>query len=366
MAFNLPPIQVDNNIDYIYTSKHLRLQDSPGHALGFIGERLLNSAIACHWYKKSPGISPQELQEKQEQSLSDELLGSCIMNYNLHNKLARDDEDISLEDCRDFLNVYVGALFVENDFSVVQRWVSALIDPTAEPFPSAPNNTVVVPPTPSASSSIAMPSPSPSTQTLPSYSAPVNDDLSYVTLSLFNEYATQRRNCTVTWQAEHAGEAHRLIWTVRCVLNDEVKGMGVGSSQKLAREQAARETWKMMGWSAGAMTGAPSTPRPPSEALSPLSPSPVPLLNFSNLSMNATVNAGGNTLDFVTVSRFNELAMQRGHRIRWETKSTGQPHMPTWQVTCIVDENPRGVGIGKNTKEAKQQAARDAWKNLLW
>ncbi|KAF8634867.1 hypothetical protein AX15_000622 [Amanita polypyramis BW_CC] len=348
MALNMPSFEVsEDSGDYfeVYTHRSIRRPDSRGNALAFVGERLLNFEIARYWFEKLPNASPQELQEKQIQSLSDDLLEDCIVKYRLHSKLRGGGRTISLEDCRDFLNIYIGALFAQDGVSAVQRWVSALIDrgagqssttpgsssagPPASPVPSTSTPSS---PTPSSIttlssltlSPIIMPSSLSLAQPPPPYSSTgsnSNEDLNYVTVSLFNEYA-QKRNYIVDWKATHSGEAHRLTWTVKCLLNGEVKGAGIATSQKTAKEIAVRGAWQTMGW--------------------------------------------GGTATSLTVARFMECATQRSHEVEWETELTGQAHMPTWRATCIVDGRHTATGIGRNTNEAKQQAVRIAWENMGW
>lgn len=63
MAHILPlfPLEGEELLE-AYTHKSLRREDSHGDTLAFLGERLLNFAIARHWYENLPNISSQELQ----------------------------------------------------------------------------------------------------------------------------------------------------------------------------------------------------------------------------------------------------------------------------------------------------------------
>lgn len=63
MAHTLHPFDLTGEeLLEAYTHKSLRHEDSHGEKLAFLGERLLNFAIARHWYENLPDISPQELQ----------------------------------------------------------------------------------------------------------------------------------------------------------------------------------------------------------------------------------------------------------------------------------------------------------------
>lgn len=86
-----------------------------------------------------------------------------------------------------------------------------------------------------------------------------------MTLALLNQTAMQK-GCSVTYPADSAGQPHQPTWTVRCcsksttlyfhwigklnrnLVNGEEYGRGVGRSQKLAKEEAARQAWANLGW----------------------------------------------------------------------------------------------------------------------
>ncbi|KAF8346893.1 hypothetical protein F5887DRAFT_916194 [Amanita rubescens] len=226
---------------------------TPRDKLAFLGERLLNFAIARHWYENLPQISSQDLQEKTEQTLSDDLLRACIDKYELQRNLRRASQsDIGPDDARDFLNVYIGLLYTQAGVPGVQRWVSALIDPNES-----------TPPPPGTPTSI-------------------NASSGLVTLARFNEHVTQRLGQTVTWKVSDSGEAHRVLWTmtvlsgfnevaakqhlqiawdyarsgdphmptwrVTCLVNGNHMGTGVGRNKKESMLAAARDAWRNMGW----------------------------------------------------------------------------------------------------------------------
>jgi len=70
---------------------------------------------------------------------------------------------------------------------------------------------------------------------------------SLVTLALVNQTAAQK-GVQVTYPAEQVGPPHQPTWTVRCCMNGQEHGRGVGKSQKIAKEEAARQAWASMGW----------------------------------------------------------------------------------------------------------------------
>ncbi|KAF8736820.1 hypothetical protein AX14_013838 [Amanita brunnescens Koide BX004] len=386
MAHTLHPFDLTGEeLLEAYTHKSLRHEDSHGEKLAFLGERLLNFAIARHWYENLPDISPQELQDTTEQTLSDDLLQACIDKYGLHERLLRaDGNDIGPDDCRDFLNVYAGGLYVQRSVSGVQQWVSTLIDPngsppfsplddTAEPGVPGPSLAAPLPPDPAP----PLPSgPGPAeTPILPPYSPPpaaptnINASSNPVTLARFNEYATVRQNHVITWETSRSGEAHRLLWTMTVLLDGQARGTGQAHSQKKAKELAVRDAWTAMGWdaSASSMPSVMTSPEPLLLSLSPLSP-PIPLQsppNLTALAVNMTGNAAG-TWESVTVAGFNEVAAKQHLQVTWQHNGTGDSHMPTWHSTCLLNGDPRGNGTGRTKKESMLLAVRDAWRNLGW
>ncbi|PFH49820.1 hypothetical protein AMATHDRAFT_62471 [Amanita thiersii Skay4041] len=328
--------------------------------LAFLGEKVIELAIANHWYDKYPSLSEDELREKAQHSLDEKRLTECLHGYKLAAKLAHagPPQELTTEDCRLFLNAYAGAVFLHDGYDIVQNWISKLIDPSgglidqpegslsspsfSQPVPRATPPPLSLSPSPSREREEADP---------PSYSPPgieTHDAYSYVTLAIFNETATKRGH-TVTWSAMSSGEAHRPDWTVGCHVDNEEKGRGIASNQKVAKEQAAREAWRNMGWSLPSPTVAQHT--------SPvLQHQIIPFMVGGSLSSSS----------FVTVSLFNTTAAQRRFVVVWETQSSGSPHMPTWTADCLVNGVRKGQGVGKNTKEAKLLAAQKAWEAMGW
>ncbi|KAK2464769.1 hypothetical protein APHAL10511_003187 [Amanita phalloides] len=368
MNFNLPPLEVEGESSLeVFTHSSIRREEDASHRMAFLGEMLLNLAIVRHWYEKS--VSLQELQEKKDQSLSDELLQACIEKYQLQSKLMRTAEygEIDLKDCRDFLNVYIGALYEQSSISGVQRWVSRLIDPDGE-VPYSPLDNGLTEPSVTTPFPPAPPTAPPPAQTpppLPPYSPPPNTgngstSSDRITLSIFNEYA-QKRGHAVTFEANHSGEAHRLIWTIRCLVDGVEKGAGLASKQKEAKERAVREAWNAMGWDApGASV---NSPQPVPQVLSPISPT-ISLQNHSSLF--AATESLPVPLEYVTVAAFNETATKQRYKISWTYETTGDPHMPNWKMNCMLNNEVKGTGCGNNKKEAMLQAVRDAWQSMGW
>lgn len=66
------------------------------------------------------------------------------------------------------------------------------------------------------------------------------------------------------------------------------------------------------------------------------------------------------------LAQFNMTAHQRGYSVTYPARSEGAHHNPTWHVKCCLNGEPRGEGTGKNQKQAKEAAARQAWSSMGW
>jgi len=75
---------------------------------------------------------------------------------------------------------------------------------------------------------------------------------------------------------------------------------------------------------------------------------------------------GPSSANLITIALINQTASQKHVDLKWEPTSTGPPHAPTWTVTCIVDGVIRGTGVSANAKDAKIEAAQQAWRALGW
>ncbi|PPQ65788.1 hypothetical protein CVT24_012005 [Panaeolus cyanescens] len=75
--------------------------------------------------------------------------------------------------------------------------------------------------------------------------SPAQPNLAF--LPLFNQRAVQRR-VQVDYVPSFSGPPHAGQWTVQCVVNGIIKGVGYGSSKQLAKEEAAKQAYYSMGW----------------------------------------------------------------------------------------------------------------------
>jgi ribonuclease-3 len=90
----------------------------------------------------------------------------------------------------------------------------------------------------------------------------------------------------------------------------------------------------------------PPPPPPPSTAPPPMPSMPPPAPSQGVLAI------------------FNQTCMQRGLTVEWKPEMTGPPHNPRWEVKCIVSGQHRGTGAGRNQKQAKEQAATEAYQYM--
>jgi len=134
-----------------------------------------------------------------------------------------------------YFHSYVGALYVTKGLFPIDAWIFKLIDPDAnlgsptQPWQQGQDRESASHPGPSLSGP----------------SDPVTG--TNVPVSLVNQTATLR-NIPINYVPSHEGPPHLPTWTVRCYINNVEKGVGVGKSQKIAKEEAAQQAWKAMGW----------------------------------------------------------------------------------------------------------------------
>ncbi|KAH7886080.1 hypothetical protein F5I97DRAFT_1809495 [Phlebopus sp. FC_14] len=244
----LPPIEGDMMLD-VFTHRSIR-ETSPNSEYGDtdrlaeLGSSVLKMAVMYSLFRKRPLLSAIELSTQQAQWLSDEQISQWLSTYSLKAKVrkSREAQD-SPDDSRFLFHAYVGAAYLQRGISVVLPWICLLVDPDSEP-PAVPGNesTPRSPPPYSASSSAqpVQPTVSPPPTSGPSLSG-VN------VLVTFNQACSQR-GYSVVWQPESQGPPHDPRWIVRCIVNGEVKGSGIGRNQKAAKEEAAKEAFQRMNW----------------------------------------------------------------------------------------------------------------------
>ncbi|SJL06158.1 uncharacterized protein ARMOST_09494 [Armillaria ostoyae] len=257
----LPTISGDYNIMLdVYTHSSARptagtLDPEYGNTerLAELGKRMLDLAVTYHYFHVKPHLSADDIAARKDEALSDDAIVRWIEGYELKNKIRAYPHTV-LDDpneLRIFFHTFIGALYIRNGMNEVQDWISHLIDPTHEPapIPSPPQMqqqqqtqglptqpSQPPPPIPPFNPSI----PPPMAQTAPGLT-------SLITLQLIHQTAAQK-GYAVTYGAQSEGPPHQPTWTVQCLFNGQVAGTGIARSQKLAREEAARQAWNASGW----------------------------------------------------------------------------------------------------------------------
>ncbi|THV07500.1 ribonuclease III [Dendrothele bispora CBS 962.96] len=247
----LPPLpRIEGDLDLalaVFTHSSLAFASANNNydnseRLAFLGERVLELAVTDHFFKCRPMLTVDEIDMRRKIILSEENYKRWIDGYELRSRLRVNPNipnplDIPQE-MEKFFQSYVGAVFLRHGMGTITNWISPLIDPnnTSAPLPEYSTSTPYyndLPPPPKGAPP-HLPG-SPSTSGL------------LVTLASFHEQAA-KNGFHVTYQAQSEGQSHLPTWTVRCFVNNEERGRGVGKNQKIAKEEAARKAWASMGW----------------------------------------------------------------------------------------------------------------------
>ncbi|KAJ7446511.1 hypothetical protein B0H11DRAFT_2085064 [Mycena galericulata] len=236
---NLPKIEGDVDIILdIYSHSSLKNNSPMNEEYGDIdrlaelGGKALEMALTVHFFYKRPMLFASQITDEAKMAISDDKLRDWLAAYGIQTKYRTLPGSPALldssEDMRRFFYAYIGALYIRNGNDRVQAWISALVDPNADvnSFGSPPPPQGAPPPLP--------------------HSSPQNFGSQNV-LAILNE-AAQRNGISVTYSADHTGPAHAPTWSVTCLIKGIEKGRGSGSSQKAAKETAARQALQAMGW----------------------------------------------------------------------------------------------------------------------
>jgi dsRNA-specific ribonuclease len=239
--------------------------------LAELGAKVLELTVTNQLFLQRPLLPCKDMQDKRAELISDAQLDTWLKAYGLKEKFCVPPNQIDVldepEEMRKYFNSYLGALYIRNGLPTIQEWISRLIDPNVAPSQSgafslpnysAPNRfgqqnygqsiyaqqnyaqqLGYVYPAPPPGSPPPLPTSPPPAMPLPS--------MSLVTLALVNQTAAQK-GFTVTYPAEQVGPPHQPTWTVKCFLNGQERGRGIGKSQKIAKEEAARQAWAAMRW----------------------------------------------------------------------------------------------------------------------
>ncbi|KDQ63217.1 hypothetical protein JAAARDRAFT_188818 [Jaapia argillacea MUCL 33604] len=402
---SLPKLSGDIILE-VFTHRSLRFEGAPQNEefgdndrLAELGERVLVAAVTFCLFSKRPMLSANEIISQRDSLLSENMDG-WISNYRLREKLRCSHDALpsinSPKETRLLFTSYVGAVFAQSGFRVVQDWISRLVDPESDP-PALPEPEVQMPlpmppkrfkseslyampisPPPAPPPPVAAPPPPPlpPTPVTPMPSIVPSVGMSY--LQIFNQTANQRR-VAVDYPSEFAGPPHAGMWNVKCIVNGVERGRGTGQSKQIAKEEAARQAFYSMGWAqyhpnlngsqrfSDSPVPSPMKVEPNEPAVPPPPPPshpPPPQPSLPPPPLPNPLAPAQPSMAFLPL--FNQTANQRRHTVDYVAEFAGPPHAGSWHVRCIVDGIEKGKGVGVSKQVAKEDAARQAYYTMGW
>ncbi|KAJ3800200.1 hypothetical protein GGU11DRAFT_429780 [Lentinula aff. detonsa] len=264
-SHNLPPLpKIDGDVDLtlaVFTYQSYTSPSQPteydSDRLAELGEQVLDLAVTNYLYCKQPALDAQNIRDQRRAILRDDKIVQWLDSYNLKTKLRTPDPRIleNPQEMKKFFLIYVGAVFISSEMSIVENWIVQLIDPDAalqntasasasyssQHTSSMPPQYSAPPPAPPQSSPPPLPPDYPPSSTSPT-------PLLWLSLATVNQTAAQK-HVNISYQAEPTvGPPHAPTWTVHCYIDGQDRGVGRGKSQKVAKEEAARNAYLNMGW----------------------------------------------------------------------------------------------------------------------
>ncbi|KIK94439.1 hypothetical protein PAXRUDRAFT_783135 [Paxillus rubicundulus Ve08.2h10] len=231
----------------VFTHRSLQLAC---HAKYHDNERL--SLLGCHTsetimaqllFYRRPMLMKSEIETQRKALLLVHIVNTWANFYRLGDELHHDSLFQSSlcepEQGHLLFLAYLGAIFNEHGFMIVQKWISTLLQLTANVFKD--RATFGIGPTDFAEQSGKQPKVEESSQGFSTHS------LQHALLSLSTAYKPTHYSL-IDYPATFAGPSHGGRWDVSCVVNRIEKGKGMGASKQLAKEQAARAVYYTMGW----------------------------------------------------------------------------------------------------------------------
>ncbi|KIK70671.1 hypothetical protein GYMLUDRAFT_32709 [Collybiopsis luxurians FD-317 M1] len=223
--------------------------------LAEMGKQVLELATTTYLYSKRPFLNANDIRLQREVTLDENRIILWLEHYGLKTKLRAAPEyrvHENLQEMKKYFCTYVGAVYVTSGLKAVENWIAQLADPNAEPPQSASSSTPLQQPpqyypNPPAPSSEPPPLPSAAYQAPPS-NPTITNSLAWLTLSTVNQTAAQK-HVSISYPADPpVGPSHSPTWTVHCLIDGQERGIGTGKSQKIAKEEAARQAYINMGW----------------------------------------------------------------------------------------------------------------------
>ncbi|XP_071285804.1 interferon-induced, double-stranded RNA-activated protein kinase isoform X3 [Agelaius tricolor] len=163
-------------------------------------------------------------------------------------------------------------------------------------------------------------------------------------MTKINRYS-QIHKCTVVYDTiDKTGPDHDPEFTVVVKINGEEYGRGTGKSIKEAKAVAAKETWKMI------------------EEQSK-SPSNMAAADLTTAQTTSATSSPAPDKDYVSL--LNIYSQRTGYTVDYTNKNrTGDPHVPTYSISCTISGHLCGRGTGPSLGAAKQAAAKEAYEKM--
>ncbi|KAJ3750777.1 hypothetical protein DFH05DRAFT_1468529 [Lentinula detonsa] len=265
-SHNLPPLpKIDGDVDLtlaVFTYQSYTSPSQPteydSDRLAELGEQVLDLAVTNYLYCKQPALDAQNIRDQRRAILRDEKIVQWLDSYNLKTKLRTPDPRIleNPQEMKKFFLIYIGAVYISSEMSIVENWIVQLIDPDAaiqntasasasyssQHSSSMPPQYSAPPPAPPRSSPPPLPPDYPPSSTSPT-------PLLWLSLATVNQTAAQK-HVNISYQAEPTvGPPHAPTWTVHCYIDGQDRGVGRGKSQKVAKEEAARNAYVQLKFS---------------------------------------------------------------------------------------------------------------------
>ncbi|XP_054135256.1 interferon-induced, double-stranded RNA-activated protein kinase [Melozone crissalis] len=156
-----------------------------------------------------------------------------------------------------------------------------------------------------------------------------------------NSYGQKKKYTVVYDTVAKTGPPHDPEFTVVVIVKGEEYGSGTGKSIKAAKEVAAKKAWERIEEEEKSSSNMAAADLTTAQTTSTTS-SPAPDKNY--------------------VCLLNSISQRTGYTVGYTTENrTGDPHTPTFSVSCTIRGQLYGKGTGPSLAAAKKAAAKEAY-----